>query len=204
MSPLEGQPPVLGLLGGIASGKTTIARQLAELGARAVSADDVAHDVLERPQTRERVVARWGPDTLGDDGKIDREKLGHRVFEDTQELAALEAITHPDIVTTLRRQIEEARRSQDVMAVVVDAPLLLEAELDGLCDHLVFVECPLEVRRARAIARGWDPDELDRREAHQRPVELKRQCADVIIEGDKPLETTLQQVQQLWQETLGL
>lgn len=204
MSPLKGQPPVLGLLGGIASGKTTIARQLVELGARVVSADDVAHDVLERPQTREWVVARWGPDTLGDDGKIDREKLGHRVFEDTQELAALEAITHPDIVTTLRRQIEEARRSQDVMAVVVDAPLLLEAELDGLCDHLVFVECPLEVRRARAVARGWDPDELDRREAHQRPVELKRQCADVIIEGDKPLETTLQQVQQLWQETLGL
>ena len=204
MSPLKGHPPIIGLLGGIAAGKTTVARQLVELGAAAVSADDVAHDVLDKPQTRERVVARWGPDTLGDDGKIDREKLGRHVFEDTQELAALEAITHPDIVTTLRRQIDEAGRSQDVVAVVVDAPLLLEAELDGLCDHLVFVECPLEVRRARSIARGWDRGELDRREALQRPVELKRQCADFIIEGHKPLETTLQQVTQLWQETLGL
>ena len=204
MSPTQGQPPVIGLLGGIAAGKTTVARQLAELGARVVSADDVAHDVLKRPQTRERIVARWGADTLGDDGKVDREKLGRCVFEDTQELAALEAITHPDIVATLRHQLQDARRSKDVIAVVVDAPLLVETELDGLCDTLVFVDCPLEVRRARARTRGWDPDELDRREAHQQPVEVKRERADAIIEGNRPLETTLQQVQQLWQETLGL
>jgi dephospho-CoA kinase len=204
MSPSEGQPPVLGLLGGIAAGKTAVAELLGQRGARLLSADAVGHAVLDRAQTRERIVARWGDGVVGDNGKIDRERLAERVFGDPQELAALEAITHPAIVATLRQQIDEARRCDDVIAVVVDAPLLLEADLDGLCDILIFVDCPAEVRRARAIARGWAPDELDRRESHQQPVELKRQRADVLIDGNAPLDTTSQQVQQLWQRTLGL
>ena len=204
MSPSEGQPPVIGLLGGIAAGKTTVAEMLAQLGAALVSADAAAHAVLDRPQTRERIVARWGDEMVDDNGKIDRERLAGCVFGDPQELAALEAITHPAIVAALRQQIDEAHRSQDTVAVVVDAPLLLEADLDGLCDILVFVECPREVRLARAAARGWDPDELDRREGHQQPLELKRERADATIDGSATLETTLQQVQQLWQRTLGL
>jgi dephospho-CoA kinase len=204
MSPSEGQPPVIGLLGGIASGKTTVAEMFAQLGARVLCADAVAHAVLDRSNTRERVVARWGDEVLGDDGKIDREELGRRVFSDTQEIAALESITHPAIVAALRQQIADARRSEDVMALVVDAPLLLEAELDGLCDLLVLVDCPIDTRRARAAARGWDPAELDRREGHQQPLELKRQRAQAVIDGNAPIETTLQQVQQLWQRTLGL
>jgi len=204
MSPTEGQPPVIGLLGGIASGKTTVAEMLEQLGARVVSADVVAHAVLDRSNTRDRVVARWGDEVLGDDGKIDRDELGRRVFSDTQEIAALESITHPDIVAALRQQIADATRSEDVMAIVVDAPLLLEAELDGLCDLLVLVDCPTDIRRARAAARGWDPHELDRREGHQQPLELKRQRAQAVVDGNAPIETTLQQVQQLWQKTLGL
>jgi dephospho-CoA kinase len=204
MSPSEGQPPVIGLLGGIAAGKTAVATMLAELGATLVSADAIAHAVLDRPQTRERIAARWGGEVVGDNGKVDRERLAERVFGEPQELAALEAITHPAIVAALRQQIEEARRSQDTVAVVVDAPLLLETELDGLCDVLVLVECPREERLARAAARGWDPEELGRREAHQQPLGLKRERADVVIQGSASLETTFQQVQQLWQRTLGL
>ena len=204
MSPSEGQPPVIGLLGGIAAGKTTVAEMLAQLGARVVSADAVAHAVLDRPQTREPIVARWGDGILGDHGRIDRERLAECVFGDPQELAALEAITHPAIVATLRQQIDEARGSDDVAAIVVDAQLLLEAELDGLCDVLVFVECPREARLERAAARGWDPNELDRRESHQRPLELKRERADAIIDGHATLDHTFQQVQQLWRRTLGL
>ena len=204
MSPSEGHPPVIGLLGGVASGKSTVARMLAEQGATLVSADEIAHAVLARPEVRDRIVARWGREVLAGGGQVDRAKLGERVFADPQELAALEAITHPAILAAMRQQIAGAQGSADVAAVVVDAPLLIEAELDALCDLLVFVDTPLETRLARAAGRGWDASELRRRERHQQPLEAKRGRARFIIENDSTLETTLEQVQQLWQETLGL
>ncbi|MFW6164412.1 MAG: dephospho-CoA kinase [Planctomycetota bacterium] len=195
---------MIGLLGGIAAGKTTVAEMLGRLGATVLSADAIAQRVLERPETRDRVVARWGEAVVGDDGKVDRERLAAEVFGEPEELAALEAITHPAIVTELRQQIDAARRSQETVAVVVDAPLLLEADLDGLCDLLVFVECPRPARLARARDRGWDAAQLDRREGHQQPLEAKREQADVLIDGNAPLKTTFRQVQQLWRRTLGL
>jgi len=203
MSPSEGHPLVIGLLGGIAAGKTTVARMLADLGAILVSADEIGHAVLDRPEIRDRIVARWGKEALGGDGRVDRRRLGQRVFGEPEELAALEAITHPAIVAAIREQVAAARRSGQGAAIVVDAPLLMEAGLDTLCDALVFVGCPREVRLARAAERGWDASELHRRESHQRPVEAKRRRARFIIENHASQETTFQQVQQLWQEMLG-
>ena len=199
----ESDPPVIGLLGGIAAGKSTVARMLAELGATTISADEIAHEVLDKPAIRERVVARWGRQVLDEAGHVDRAALARLVFGNPEELAALEAITHPAIVAELRERVAAARRSPQTAAVVVDAPLLVEAELDGACDVLVFVDCPREVRIARASARGWDAEELDRRESHQSPLEAKRRRARFIIDGNAPLETTFQQVQQLWQSLLA-
>ena len=204
MSPSEGHPPVIGLLGGIAAGKTTVAEMLRRLGAEVISADRIGHAVMDRPETRRQVVARWGGDVVGSDGKVDREELGGKVFGDARELAALEAITHPLILAAMRQEIAGERRSSDLPAVVVDAPLLLEAELDGLCDVLVFVDCPREVRLERVAARGWDADELDRREQHQQPLKAKREKADYVLDSNVPLQTTLQQVRQLWRKALGL
>ncbi len=205
MSPSEGQPPVIGLLGGIAAGKTAIAEMFARLGARVVSADEIAHAVLNEPRTRDRIVARWGGEVLGPAGHVGHRALAERVFGDAQEVAALEAITHPPILAKMREQIAAARSSPNEVAIVVDAPLLLEAELDTLCDALVFVDCPREVRLARVAAeRGWDAAELDRRESHQEPLETKRQRADHVVNTGSSPETTFQQVQQLWQEALGL
>jgi dephospho-CoA kinase len=202
MSPSKAHPVVLGFLGGIASGKTTVARMFADLGARVVSADELGHAVLAQPQIRGRIVARWGKEVLDEGGEVDRKKLGRRVFGDGEELRALEAITHPAILAEMRRQIGAARRAAGV-AVVVDAPLLMEADLDSLCDALVFLECPREARLARAVARGWDAAELERRERFQRPLEVKRRRASFILESGASLETTFQQVQELWQRLLG-
>jgi len=199
----EADPPVIGILGGIAAGKTTVAKMLAELGATTISADEVAHEVLDKPAIRERVVARWGREVLDESGHVDRDRLARLVFGNPEELAALEAITHPAIVAELRERVAAARRSPETAAVVVDAPLLVEAELDGACDVLVFVDCPREVRLARALERGWDAEELDRRESHQSSLETKRQRARFIIDGNCPPETTFQQVQQLWQNLLA-
>jgi dephospho-CoA kinase len=204
MSPDEGYRCVIGLLGGIAAGKSTVAGMFAQLGATVIDADAIAHEVLDKPDTRERIEARWGSEVIGDDGKVDHEALAQRVFDDAQEVAALEAMTHPAIVATMRQQVADSRESADVMAVVVDAPLLLESELDELCDVLVFVECPDHVRQARTHERGWSVEELERRESHQHPVQTKREIAHCVLDGNASPETTFQQVQQLWQETLGL
>ncbi|NQT87733.1 dephospho-CoA kinase [bacterium] len=204
MTPTESHPSVIGLLGGVAAGKSTVAGMFAELGATVIDADAIAHAVLDRPETRERIVARWGADVIGEDGKVDREALGHRIFIDAQDVAALEAMTHPAIVAATRQQVLDARGSDDAVAVVVNAPLLLEAELDDLCDLLVFIDCPTSVRLARVRERGWDEGELERRESHQHPLQTKREVAHRILDGSAPPETTFQQVQQLWQETLGL
>ena len=105
MSPSEGNPPIIGLLGGIAAGKTTVAGMLVDLGATVVSADEIGHAVLERPETRERILARWGREVQDEAGKVDRRRLSEKVFGDPQELGALEAITHPAILASMREQI---------------------------------------------------------------------------------------------------
>ncbi|HPD14669.1 MAG TPA: dephospho-CoA kinase [Planctomycetota bacterium] len=190
---------MIGLLGGIAAGKTTVARMLAELGARTVNADEIGHAVLAQPAVREQVVALWGRGVLGPDGGVDRAKVARRAFRGPKELAALEAITHPAIRAELHRQIAAARAA-GAPAIVVDAPLLVETELDAVCDALVFVDCPREVRRKRAAERGWKAAELARRERLQAPLEIKRARARFVINGNGPLETTTRQVQELWQE----
>jgi len=202
MGSTKGSCPVIGLLGGIAAGKTTVARMLGDLGAAVICADEIGHAVLAAPAVRERIVARWGDGVVGADGSVDRAKLAQRAFSSRDELAALEGITHPAILADLRRQIAQAR-SAGAAAVVVDAPLLVETALDALCDALVFVDCPRAVRLARAAARGWDAAELARREALQTSPEAKRARARFTIDGSLSPETTTRQVQELWQGILG-
>ncbi len=191
---------MIGLLGGIAAGKTTVARMLAGLGARVVCADAIGHAALAEDAVRDAIVARWGKEVLDGAGQVDRSRLARRVFADPAETAALEAMTHPFILAEMRRQVAEARAA-GAPAIVIDAPLLVEAGLDGLCDVLVFVDCPQEVRAARAAERGWEPAELARRERLQSPLETKRARARFVINGSTSPETTYRQVQELWAET---
>jgi dephospho-CoA kinase len=202
MKPSEGACPVIGLLGGIAAGKSAVAAMFAKLGARVVSADAIGHAVLAELEIRQRIAARWGAEVLDAAGRVDRGKLAERAFAGPAEHAALEAITHPAILDELRRQIASARAASPP-AIVVDAPLLVEAGLDAACDVLVFVECPEELRGARVRERGWDAAELARRQRLQQPLEAKRARARRVIDSGVSLETTFQQVQELWQEILA-
>jgi dephospho-CoA kinase len=175
-----------------------------DLGATVVSADEIAHAVLNDPDTRQRILGRWGREVLEPGGQVNRRALAKRVFGDAEERAALEAITHPAIAARMREQVAAAQRAPEALAVVVDAPLLLEAELDSLCDVLVFVQCPRAVRAERISERGWDPEELARRERHQADLETKRTRADHIIRNNGSPKNTREQVDQLWHEALEL
>jgi len=178
---------VIGLVGGIASGKSEVARLLAGPGGIVLDADRLAHAVLASDEVAERVRARFGAGALGPDGRPDRAALARLVFADAAALKALEDFTHPPVRAMILARLEEAR-TRGVPRVVLDVPLLLEhderSQLAGLCDVLVFVDSDEGERARRAAAsRGWGPDELSRREAVQLPLGEKRARADIVIEN---------------------
>ena len=194
--------PVIGVLGGIAAGKSLVAQQLARLGAGVLDADQAGHDVLRQPEVVQAVVRRWGPEVLDPDGTINRRRLAQRVFDHAEELKHLEAITHPRIEQRLRRQAGRLVQ-QGAKALVLDAPLLLRAGWDRWCDLLVFVDAPESLRLQRAAARGWSPEQFRRRETAQEPLEEKRRRADVVIDNSGSPEQTREQVERLWHQWRG-
>lgn len=203
MSNSKLQPQIIGLLGGVASGKSFVAEQLQQLGAGKLDADRVGHEVLLMPEVEAALKARWGEQVIGREGRISRSAVAAIVFartdEGRRELAFLESATHPRIGVRLR---EEAQRlsAAGFRYLVLDAPVMLKAGWDSLCDVVLYVDAPQQVRLERALSRGWTPEEFAAREAAQESLETKRRRADAVIKnGEKPEETAAR-VAQWWQE----
>ncbi len=199
-------PRIVGLLGGIASGKSLVAGQLVALGAGLLDADAAGHDVLLRPEVREAVRRRWGNGVFDATGRVVRPALAKLVFADTPEaradLAHLEQITHPLIGEVLRERAI-AMADLGTPLIVLDAPVMLKAGWDTLCDHLIFVDAPVEVRRERARSRGWSDAEFAAREARQEPVEEKRRLADFVVDNSGSAGGTNLQITRLWPSLVG-
>lgn len=192
---------VIGLLGGIASGKSLVAKQLAELGAGLLDGDRAGHEVLEIPEVIEEVRERWGEGVLNDAGQVDRKALAAIVFapppDGPPELAALEKLTHPLIRQRLEAEVRRFRESGRT-AVVLDAPVMEKAGWDKLCDEIWYVDAPREVRLSRARARGWSDEEFRSREDAQEPLDLKRKRANRIILNAGTADATQDQVKRFW------
>ena len=193
---------VFGLIGGVAAGKSHVARTFETLGIPTVDADQLGHRILERPTVARRIGQALGPQMLTADGKVDRQRLGKAVFGESPAAPAarraLEAIVHPLIRADAIRELEQLQScSKPPRAAVIDAPLLLEAGWDKMCDAILFVETDEAIRMQRARRRGWDEAEFRRREAAQLPLEEKRLRATHIIPGNAPpddLRSTLQRL----------
>jgi dephospho-CoA kinase len=186
----HGSIPVLGLIGAIGGGKSSVARRLASHGAAVIDADAVGHELLEEPAIRDRVVGRFGTGVLeagGDGGspRISRRALGAVVFRDPDALRDLEAILHPAMRDRFLGTIGRLTREGGRPCIVLDAAVLLEAGWDDLCDRIACVDAPRSerVRRVRE-SRGWSDEALAARESAQEPVEEKRRRADWIIDND--------------------
>jgi dephospho-CoA kinase len=189
---------VVGLIGGIGSGKSQVAAAFARHGARIIAGDQLAHAALRDPDVRARVAARWGQELLGDDGEIDRRRLAAIVFADPVELKALEAITHPWIRQRIRAEVEAARQDPQVPLIVLDAAIMLEAGWNDVCDRLIFIDAPRAVRLERlARQRGWTEKEVDARERAQLPLTAKVVRADHVLENSASLEHLNRQVDDL-------
>ncbi len=185
---------VIGILGGIGSGKSTVAAMFGKLGCVVLDADAMVHELLNEPETVERIRKTWGEGVI-DRGAVDRKALAARVFSSRTELENLQRIVHPPVVERMRAEIEECRR-RGVRCVVLDAPLLLEAGLEGWCDVLVFVDVPEEERRRR-LSERLSASEVDVRESRQIPLDMKRKKAHHVIDNSKSKEETFLQVQAL-------
>jgi dephospho-CoA kinase len=197
-SPQQPEPSVvIGLLGGVAAGKSTVAAVFAAAGLGVLDADRKAHAVVRIPAVRDQLVARFGPDLLGPDGELRRRHLADLVFRDDQARRDLEAITHPAIRAEIEAELERARAQGQ--SVVLDVPLLLEGGLIARCDHAVFVEASEATRLARASSRGWDADELSRREASQASLQDKAAQCEFTVHNDNDLAQTRRQVEQILQ-----
>ena len=200
------RPRIVGLLGGIASGKSLVAAQLVALGAGLLDADAAGHEVLLRPDVREAIRRRWGDGVFDAAGHVVRPALARLVFEDTPEaradLAHLEQITHPLIGEVLRERAVAMAESGTPL-IVLDAPVMLKAGWDKLCDTLLFVDSPLEVRRERARSRGWSDAEFAAREARQESVEEKRRLADFTVDNSGSVGGTNLQITRLWPSLVG-
>lgn len=193
---------LIGIIGGVASGKSMVARCLAELGAVVLDADAIGHAVLKEPQVVAAARTRWGDTIFGSDGQIHRPALAAIVFgaspNTPAELEFLESLTHPLIRQQLRDRIAELQAEGRYPAAILDAPVLIKAGWNELCDKIVYVEAPLPVRQQRAQQRGWTSEEFARREAAQEPLPEKQAWADVTINNSGGLEDTRRQVRSFW------
>ncbi|HEX7834314.1 MAG TPA: dephospho-CoA kinase [Pseudolysinimonas sp.] len=193
---------LVGLTGGIASGKSVVAARLAEHGAVVVDADAIAREVVE-PGTPAlaRISEEFGPGVISADGSLDRAALGAIVFADPAKLVVLNGITHPAVLELSQRRFAEAGAADPDAIVVYDVPLLSEARGKAEFDVVVVVSAPEEARIERMVKlRGMSHDEAERRIRSQDSEEKRRGLADIIIESGGTLDETIAQADAVWEQ----
>lgn len=164
--------------------------------------DEAGHEVLREANAKQRIRDHFGPSVFDENGNVDRRALGRLVFGPTPEhreaRAALEGIVHPRIREKLAAGIEEARQTDGVEVVVVDAAVLFEAGWNDLCNTVVFVETPLEQRQQRVQAgRGWSAEDLKIRESSQYSLDRKRTACQYAVDNSGTVEQAAAELEQI-------
>jgi dephospho-CoA kinase len=196
LTALKGQIPLIGLTGGIGSGKSAVAQRLAELGATVIDSDQIAHDITAPDGAAiAPIQTRFGPELLAADGSLDRPKMRHLAFNDPSALQSLEAITHPLIHTETLRQASQAHRN-GALYLVFMVPLLVESGYwPQVIDHLVVVDCPPELQIARVMQRSkLDRSQIEQIMGKQVSRADRLAAADTILLNDGSLDKLIPQI----------
>ena len=190
---------VIGVAGGIASGKSTVARVFEELGARVLDADAIGHDLLRTDRLRDRIREAFGEDVLTPEGDVDRRALGRLVFGDDHARQRLNRLVRPAIRGEIRRRIAGMRGEGYDGAVVVDAPLLVDTGPTDLTDRVVLVTALATTRKERIIRRsGLSEGEAEQRIAAQVPDEKQARWADYVLENNGTQDELTAEAEALW------
>ncbi|MBA7636728.1 Dephospho-CoA kinase [subsurface metagenome] len=191
--------PIIGILGGVASGKSSVAAELAKLGCGLIDADKIAHELLDGQNVKEEVINSFGRAVLDHTGKINRRKLADIVFADGDKLSTLNRIVHPLVLARAERLIEQYNRQQQVRAIVLDMPLLVEVGWDKRCDRLIFVDCKPQIRLKRAKKMGlFDKNQLKIRENFQISLDKKAAIADNAVDNNSGFSALAKQVADIF------
>lgn len=189
---------VIGLTGGIASGKSTVSNMFKKMGIRVVDADKIAREVVEvgKPAYKQ-IVNMFGTDILQSDESINREKLGGIIFKDKAKREKLNQIVHPAVRKEMQSQVEEEKCHQ-AKAVVLDIPLLFESKLTYMVDHTILVYVDKQTQLKRLMKRnGYTEEEANMRIQSQLSLEAKKELADEIIDNNGSINQTEQQLHQI-------
>ena len=193
--------PIIGIIGGIASGKSTVAAQFGKLGCAVISADEIAHDLLGQEPVRDEIVRQFGRGILHPSGQIDRRRLAQIVFADAEKLCLLNKMIHPRVLARTEELIAEYGRCTPVRAIVLDMPLLVEVGWASRCDKLIFVRCDSAQRAGRARQAGLlDEQGIKIREKFQISLDKKAELADNTIDNNSDFSTLVRQIQDIFSD----
>jgi len=200
---VKARKPIIGLAGGIASGKTLVASIFGQLGAGVISSDELNHAELNSPDVLRKLGEWWPNSAVDHSGRVNREALREIVQRDPAARRRIESLTHPRIAARRRKMMAEFQADERVGAIVWDSPLLFEAGLAEACDFIVFVEADKHKRLARAKEeRGWTQQDLERFEKLQKPLDFKRRCADYIVDNNSDTDVVRSQVADVYSRIL--
>ncbi|MCY3713105.1 MAG: dephospho-CoA kinase [Gemmatimonadetes bacterium] len=194
---------VIGIAGGIASGKSTAARVFEGLGARVLDADAIGHDLLRTEGMRADIRAAFGDSVLTTERDVDRRALGRLVFGDEQARQRLNRLVRPAIRAEIRRRIAAMRGEGYDGVVVVDAPLLVDTGPTDLADRVILVTAPASTRKERIILRGLIGSEAEARIAAQEPDAKQARWADYILENDGTRDELIEKAEALWKRIVS-
>ncbi len=195
----HGVKPIIGILGGIGAGKSTVAVEFAKHGCAVIGADNIAHEVLETDTIKKKVVDLLGRGILDPSGRIDHSKVADIVFADGNSLRALNNIIHPPVLEQVEGLLQRYEADSQVCAIVLDMPLLAEVGWTQYCDCLVFVECDQEIRMER-IRKKWafNEQQIRNREKFQISLDKKARLADNMVNNNSDFSAIVRQVADIF------
>lgn len=190
----SGKKPIIGILGGIGSGKSTVASELGKLGCKVIDGDNIAHKALDRKDIKQKIIALFGEGVLDPSGRIDRRKLSDIAFADADKLLSLNGMIHPLVLKRTEELIKRYSCQNRVKAIVLDMPLLVEVGWANRCDKLIYVGCKRRLRVDRAKKMGFDENQIKIREKFQISLDSKADIADNLIDNNSDFTALVRQV----------
>ncbi|MGR3317855.1 MAG: dephospho-CoA kinase [Candidatus Anammoxibacter sp.] len=195
---------IIGIVGGIGSGKSTAAKIFHQLGAEIIDADKLCHKLLSNRKVKDKIINIW-PDIIEDNSdNISRTKLAEIAFSKRENIERLNKILHPIVIKQIKKRISGIKRKKKRNIVVIDAALLEESKLTSLCDTIVFVDTKMELRVKRCgEVRNWDENEIMRREQFQIPIEVKERRTQFTINNNNSKDSAIEQANNIWDKFLN-
>lgn len=185
-------------MGGIGSGKSTVAAEFAKLGCKIIDADKIAHDLLEENAVHKQVIALLSNEILDLQDKIDRKKIAKIVFNNPELLFKLNNIIHPGVLQKTEELIEHYNKDNQCKAIVLDMPLLVEVGWDKRCDRLIFVDCDEKTRKNRVKNKFFEKNNIKNRENFQISLDKKKNIADNTVNNNSDFSTLVRQIAEIF------